>query len=391
MDSTTLATSEEEKTSAKIVEEAIGASNSPSPRRKISVYCRSFDVVTVQDECEDRQGSNEKVRQSPSNSGESSARVDERLVPEKDQNSTSRYPFGCNYRNTKNDSDSSNDSTPQKQFRNSLLEDELPIEQPVLRRVCLAPTRLKLPQNINELSETARVPANSTKPNVSNSSLSSIVDNECEEDDALRSSTTFIVDKCETEIQEGIRESKPCSENFPRERSTSARRLFPCNHTGKFFDLDDWSQLSWNTWNLCYIMLIYYYAKREEYIECISCIKVIGNCASSLLHPSRDETSCRFLSSCFTLSISQFYFLPQIQGRSWIQRIPTLRRACKESRVNRESCGQSMVKCRVARTVRTASASRRRSRVIEASPRKSIRPPVPCRLHHRTIWHNLRR
>lgn len=240
MDSMTLATtSGEEKTNAKIIEEAIGASNSPSPRRKISVYCRSFDVVTVQDACEDRQGSNREVRRSPSNLGESSARIDERLVPEtaKDQNSTSRYPFDHNYRNMKNDSDSSNGSTPQKQFQDSPLEDESPIEQPVLRRVCLAPTRLKLPQRINELNETACVP-DSTEPNVSNSSLSSVVDNGCDEDDnALRSSTTFIIDKCETEIQDGLRESKSCSGNFPRECSTSARRLFPCNHTGEFFDL----------------------------------------------------------------------------------------------------------------------------------------------------------
>ncbi|XP_011251629.1 uncharacterized protein LOC105248507 isoform X3 [Camponotus floridanus] len=232
MDSTTLATtSGEEKTSAKIVEEATSASNSPSPRRKISVYCRSFNVVTVQDACEDPQGSNREVRRSPSNLGESSARIDERLVPEKDQNSTSKYPFDHNYRNTKNDSDSSNGSTPQKQFQDSPLEDELPIEQPVLRRVCLAPTRLKLPQRINKLNDTACVP-DSTEPNVSNSSLSSVADDECDEDDnALRSSATFIIDKCETEIQDGLGESKSCSGNFPRERSTSARRLFPCNHT----------------------------------------------------------------------------------------------------------------------------------------------------------------
>lgn len=236
MDSTTLATTTgEERTSAKI-EEATGASNSSSPCRKISVYCRSFNVVTVQDACEDSQGSSREVRRSPSNLGECSARIDERLVPEKDQNSTSRYPFDHNYRNTKNDSDSSNGSTPQKQFQDSTLEDESPIEQPMLRRVCLAPTRLKLPQIINELNETACV--DSTKPNVSNSSLSSVADDGCDEDDdASRSSATFIIDKCETEIQDGLGESKSCSGNFPRERSTSARRLFSCNHTGEFFSL----------------------------------------------------------------------------------------------------------------------------------------------------------
>ncbi|EFN71542.1 hypothetical protein EAG_04592 [Camponotus floridanus] len=224
MDSTTLATtSGEEKTSAKIVEEATSASNSPSPRRKISVYCRSFNVVTVQDACEDPQGSNREVRRSPSNLGESSARIDERLVPEKDQNSTSKYPFDHNYRNTKNDSDSSNGSTPQKQFQDSPLEDELPIEQPVLRRVCLAPTRLKLPQRINKLNDTACVP-DSTEPNVSNSSLSSVADDECDEDDnALRSSATFIIDKCETEIQDGLDSRKIVDSENPHSQASVQR------------------------------------------------------------------------------------------------------------------------------------------------------------------------
>lgn len=247
MDSTTLAaTSEEEKTSAKIVEEATGASNSPSPRRKFSVYCRSFDVVTMQDLCEDRQGSNLEVRRSPSDSSNSFAQVDERLVPEivaEDQNSTPRYSFGCNYRDTKNDSDSSNNSTPQKQFRDNLLEDESPIEQPVLRRSYLAPTRLRLPQKINESNETVCVSVDFIEPSISSSLPSSVVDNGCkEDDDALHSSATFIVDKCETEVQDGLCESKSCSGNFPRERSTSARRLFPYNHTGKFLDLalDGW-------------------------------------------------------------------------------------------------------------------------------------------------------
>lgn len=241
MDSMTLAATSEEEKSAKIVEEAIGASNSPSPRRKLSVYCRSFDVVTVQDLCEDRQGSNVEVRRSPSDSSDSSAQVDERLVPEivaRDQNSTSKYPFGCNYRNTKNDSESSNDSTPLKQFRDNLLEDESPIEQPVLRRICLAPTRLRLSQKINELNETVCVPVDFIEPSISSSFPSSVVDNGCkEDDDVLHSSATFIVDKRETEAQDGLRESKSCSENFPREHSTSARRLFPYNRAGKFFDL----------------------------------------------------------------------------------------------------------------------------------------------------------
>ncbi|XP_072746042.1 uncharacterized protein [Anoplolepis gracilipes] len=235
MDSMALAATSEEGKSAKIIQE-VSTSNPASPRRKISVYCRSFDVVTVQDSCEDNEKSSLEVRQSSSNLGDSSTRIDERLIPEivvKDRNSTPRYPFSSNYRNTKNDSDSSNSLSPQKQFQDSLLEDESPIEQPVLRKICLAPTRLKLPQEIkNELKETTCAPSNFTKPNITDSPLSSIVDNGCEKDnDALRSSTTFIIDKCETEIKNSIFESKPENENFLRKGSTSARRLFPYNHT----------------------------------------------------------------------------------------------------------------------------------------------------------------
>ncbi|XP_029674352.1 uncharacterized protein LOC115242296 isoform X8 [Formica exsecta] len=238
MDSTALAaTSEEEKTNANIVQEIIGTSNPTSPRRKISVYCRSFDVVTVQDSCEDRQRSGLEIRRSSSNPDDSSARIDERFDPEivaENLNSTPKYPFNYNYRNTKNDSDSSNDSSPQKQFRDNLLEDELPIEQPVLRKVYLAPTRLRFSQEIKKkLNETACSPSDSIEPNISNSLLFPIVDNGREEDDdALRSSATFIIDKCETEIEDGGT-SKPYSanENFLRECSTSARRLLPCNHS----------------------------------------------------------------------------------------------------------------------------------------------------------------
>lgn len=239
-----VATSEEEKTSTKIVQEVTSASNPASPRRKISVYCRSFDVVTVQDSCEDHQRSSLEVRRSSSNPDDSSARIDERLDREtvsEDRNNTPRYQFNHNYRNTKNDSDSSNDSSPQKQFQDSL--DESPIEQPVLRKVCLAPTRLRLPQEIkNDLNGTACA-SPSIEPNISNSLLSPIVDNGREEDDdAVRSSATFIIDKCETEIKDGVLESRSCltNENLLRECSTSARRLFPYNYTGKFLDLDGW-------------------------------------------------------------------------------------------------------------------------------------------------------
>ncbi|XP_029165441.1 uncharacterized protein LOC114936427 isoform X3 [Nylanderia fulva] len=238
-----VATSEEEKTSGKIAQEVTSLSNPASPRRKISVYCRSFDVVSdvriVQDSCEDPRSSLE-VRQFSSNPDESSTQVDERLDQKtigEDQNSAPRYLFNHNYRNTQNDSNSSNDSSPQKQFRDSLLSDESPIEQPVLRKVCLAPTRLKLPQKIkNELNETACVSnePNSTKLNIANSLLFPIIDNEREkdDDDAVRSST-FIIDKYKTEIKDEVLGSRSClaNENRFRECPTSARRLFSCNHT----------------------------------------------------------------------------------------------------------------------------------------------------------------
>ncbi|XP_050451809.1 uncharacterized protein LOC126851669 isoform X5 [Cataglyphis hispanica] len=237
MDSTALpATSEEEKTSTKIVQEIIGTSNLTSPQRKISVYCRPFDVVTVQDSCENLQRSNLEIRQSSNNSDDSSARIDERLDPEivaENRNNTPRYPFSYNYRNMKNNSDSSNDSSPQKQFRDNLLEDESPIEQPILRKVYLAPTRLRFSQEVKKkLNETACAPSDSTEPNISNALLSPIVDNGCEEDDvALHSSATFIIDKCETEIENGILKSCSANENFLQECPTSARCLFPYNHS----------------------------------------------------------------------------------------------------------------------------------------------------------------
>lgn len=87
----------------------------------------------------------------------------------------------------------------------------------------------------------------------------------------------------------------------------------------------------------------------------------------------------------------QFYFPPQIQRRSRIQRIPTLERMHGESTARSESSDQSIAKCRVARRVwpvRTASASRRNP-VINASTRKlRIRPierTVPYRANLRTI------
>lgn len=248
LDSMALATtSEEEKMSGKIIQEVTSLSNPASPRRKISVYYRSFDVVAMQDSVENPKSSLEVKRYSR-NPDESSARIDgerlDRKIIADERNNAPKYLFNHNYRNTKNDTDSSNDSSPQKQFQDSLQSDESPIEQPILRRVCLAPTRLRLPQEIKTIlnvTACASTESNCTESNTSNSLLSPIIDNEREKDnDATRSSTTFIIDKRETEIKDEVLGSRSCltNENRFRECSTSARRLFSYNHTGKFLDLD---------------------------------------------------------------------------------------------------------------------------------------------------------
>lgn len=227
---------EKEKTSARSfqVPEVSSASNPSSPRRKISVYYRSFDVVAVQDGYEDHPGSNLEVRQSPSNLDDSPAEVDRFAA--RDQNSTSgaKYPFSHIYRNTKSDTDSSN-STPQK-FQDSLLDDESPIEELIPRKVRLAPTRLRFPQEAeNDLDRNAEasdcdspVPVNSTELNISD--LSPI--GEHKEDVSVHSSSMF-TDKCKMEVK-SVLGSKSClNENISQGYSITNRRLFPCNQAGK--------------------------------------------------------------------------------------------------------------------------------------------------------------
>ncbi|XP_011345233.2 uncharacterized protein LOC105283844 isoform X2 [Ooceraea biroi] len=164
------------------IPEVSSASKSTSPRRKISVYCRSFDVVAVQDSREN-QGSDFAVRQSTSNSAAQTNEIDE-----KDENNLFNYQFNHGYRNAKNESDSSNDSTPQKQFRNSQLEDEPLAEQAVPRKIHLAPTRLILPQEgKNDVNGTIDC-ASSAGGREENDNASSV----------CSSSTFFEVDNCDT-------------------------------------------------------------------------------------------------------------------------------------------------------------------------------------------------
>lgn len=173
------------------VPEVSSASNPTSPRRKISVYCRSFDVVAMLDSRDPRGSSDLAVGRSMNSSVvRAYGGIDETGV--KDENSTFKYQFDQNYRNVRNDfldTDSSNDSTPRKQLQDSLLEDEPLIVQTIPRKVHLAPTRLKLPQEAkkDESSETI------------SSVFSAVNGHEEENDDAyVHSSATFVVDKGDT-------------------------------------------------------------------------------------------------------------------------------------------------------------------------------------------------
>lgn len=187
------------------VSEVSSASNPASPRRKISVYCRSFDMAAVRDSHEDSQRSDLEARQSLSEmSDDSCAQIDEKIDKiTADRNVTFRCPF--NYRSTKNISDSSTDSTPTKSFGDSLPDDESPCKQSLGRTICLAPMRLKLPQEIeddlNGTPVTSKCVVDSIESDVA--LLSSTNDSEREKNNvaSVHSSATFIVDKCETEVK----------------------------------------------------------------------------------------------------------------------------------------------------------------------------------------------
>lgn len=239
MDSKALATLEEETNTRSFqVPEVSSASNPASPRRKISVYFRSFDVVAVQDQRENHPGSNLEVRQSPSNSDDSSTQIDRTDARNRNNMPDKKYPFNHVYRNAKSDSDSSN-STPGKQFQDSLLDDEPAVEQPILRKVHLAPTRLRFPQEArNELDRTAEapncassVPLNSTELDILNSSSSPIVNGEPKKNnDASVHSFSSFVDKCKMEAKSVAFEPRSClNETY----LTLNRCLFPRDQAGK--------------------------------------------------------------------------------------------------------------------------------------------------------------
>ncbi|XP_011693811.1 PREDICTED: uncharacterized protein LOC105453499 isoform X3 [Wasmannia auropunctata] len=203
-DSKASAASDEEEASAGSfqVPGASGASTT-NLRRKISVYCRSFDVVEVQNPREDHPGSSLEVRQSSGNPDGSPAQIDRfTTTGDRSINADVKYTFNHVYRNEKSDSDSAN-STPGKQFQDSLLDDEPPIEQSIPRKVHLAPTRLKFPQEArNELDRTANascaspIPMISTELDISNSSSYPANGHEKDHDAPVHSS--LITDKRKT-------------------------------------------------------------------------------------------------------------------------------------------------------------------------------------------------
>ncbi|XP_014469577.1 PREDICTED: uncharacterized protein LOC106741772 isoform X2 [Dinoponera quadriceps] len=245
MDSKTLEVTPEEETSTKNLQAPEVTVTSPltSPRRKFSVYYRSFDVVEVREPNEDDQDAPcLEVRRSPSSSpvrdGEKKTGD---LRNDRTQNDAPRYLFSHSYRSARNDSDSSNSCSPQKQFSDDPPDDEAnPIVQPVPRKIYLAPTRLKLTREVGP-SET--VDAKNTRdraPTITNSSgwdasssFSTLVDGDrCEKDDdiaSVHSSSTFVIDKCKT----SARDLSTSVRSIPHNRIDSAEIADPENpHSG---------------------------------------------------------------------------------------------------------------------------------------------------------------
>ncbi|XP_018369157.1 PREDICTED: uncharacterized protein LOC108765104 isoform X3 [Trachymyrmex cornetzi] len=242
-DSKALATSEEIKwdCTSEQVSEVSNASNPASPRRKISVYCRPFDVVTVQDPLEDHQGPNLKVKQSSSTPHNSPSQINKiNKITDWERNNVMNYAFNHGYRNRESDSDSTN-STPEKQFQHSL-DDEIPVEQTILRKIHLAPTRLKFPleakNGLHRIAEASNrafpVSMNSTELD-----FSPIVGNKKDDDVSMHSSSTFI-DKCK--MKNVVFESTPyLNKTVSQAHLVSNRCLFSRDRTdsAKIMDSKD--------------------------------------------------------------------------------------------------------------------------------------------------------
>lgn len=256
MDSKALATLEETSDeSFQALPKVSGATATAAvqnPRRKISVYYRSFDVVTVRDPRDnDRESSTVEVKRTLSNP---SLQNEEKLEDEKtrkrqDQDGAVRYTFSSTYRSTKNDSDSSNSVSPQKQFR-GIPDDELPVVQPI--KVRLAPTRLKIPQQVE--SEIAQAKRTNTKGSRAPRDMdtveldvapsfflppASVLDSDKHgrnDSASVYSSPTFITDKCET-VDGAVIKPGSADGNSSQGHSMSAR-LITHNQSSESFALD---------------------------------------------------------------------------------------------------------------------------------------------------------
>ncbi|XP_019699985.1 uncharacterized protein LOC105189740 isoform X4 [Harpegnathos saltator] len=217
-----------------------------SPRRKLSVYHRSFDVVEVRDTREDDQGPCLEVRRSLSASSVRDNAKNElsgnETTDDCDQNDASTYFFSQPYRNIKHDSDSSNNCSPQKHFWDGDPTDDepSPIVQPIPRKVYLAPTRLKLLlQEVENSGETSNTSDAKKKKKENTRDCASSATNSPESDvpsscstvvgdsPVHLSSTSLITDKYETVVDAPALESnsRPLSETLSQGHLTSARSI----------------------------------------------------------------------------------------------------------------------------------------------------------------------
>ncbi|XP_032673235.1 uncharacterized protein LOC116845069 isoform X3 [Odontomachus brunneus] len=256
MDTKALATSTETNAKNFQAPEVTVTSPLTSPRRKFSVYSRSFDVVEVREPRDDDQGPCLEVRRSLSNSsirGDKKAESGDEVVVDNettandrahDQNGARRYLFSHSYRNSRHDSDSSNSCSPQKQFWDGSPNDELsPVAQPEPRKVYLAPTRLQLPWKIESASgetvdslvagkntkDCVASATDSSESDVVPSSFSTVADDgkyERNGDASVHSFSAFAVDKCETVVDAALESnSRSVNEKFFQGHLTSAHAI----------------------------------------------------------------------------------------------------------------------------------------------------------------------
>lgn len=226
---------------------AIAAQN---PRRKVSVYYRSFDVVTVRDSRDNDQGSSMEVRRSLSNPFVQYKKLEDKTAKDHDQDNPTTYVFNTSYRNTKNDSDSSNSVSPQKLLRDSIDDELSSAVQQIPKTVCLAPSRLKFSQQVGSGSNEIAKAADTTntkdftprdtdvfESGVTTSFLSdiSILDyNKHKKNKVFINSSPTFTDKNET-VDSAIFNSTPYSANEISSRQSVSACLVPHNKFGESF------------------------------------------------------------------------------------------------------------------------------------------------------------